>query len=124
MIETKSVRRKVDEPVAKVCDRCGKRVVLDSPENRCVAQEFIRINHTCGFDSVIGDGLILDIDLCDSCIKELLLPYARVSGNELHEKWAAAKGDELKQRCFAEALARMPNVGEDSDFSRNDLKAP
>jgi len=63
----------------KVCDRCGKRVVLDSLENRSVAQEFIHINHTCGFDSVIGDGLILDIDLCDGCIKELLLPFARIS---------------------------------------------
>ena len=65
------------EPAAITCDRCG-RSANNEPDNFEFA-EYLTINHTCGYGSVIGDGTILQVDLCQHCVKELLIPFARTS---------------------------------------------
>jgi hypothetical protein len=41
--------------------------------------EYLSIDHVCGYGSIIGDETRLQVDLCPHCVKELLLPFARLS---------------------------------------------
>ena len=65
------------EPVSITCDRCGRNTE-NEPGNFEFA-EYLTIKHTCGYGSIIGDDTILQVDLCQHCVKELLLPFARIS---------------------------------------------
>lgn len=78
MEETKIVRRPVSVLVAKVCDRCKRRVELAKLHDHVEAQEFLKIEWICGYGSIIGDGDSYAVDLCEMCVKELLLPHARL----------------------------------------------
>ena len=66
----------IQEPSAIVCDKCGRKAgeVQDCFE----FQEFLSIDHTGGYGSIIGEDVQYQLDLCQYCAKELLLPYARV----------------------------------------------
>jgi len=57
-----------------VCDVCKKEF-----NDLFEMQEFISINKNCGYESIFGDGSIIDIDICQCCFKELLAKYARIS---------------------------------------------
>ena len=65
------------EPESIICDRCGRRAENDSENFEF--QEFLSIDNIGGYRSVIGDGKRLQLDLCQHCLKELLLPFARLS---------------------------------------------
>lgn len=65
------------EPVAIICDKCGRRA--ESDLDHFEVQEYLSIDNIGGYGSVIGDGTRLQLDLCQHCVKELLLPYARIS---------------------------------------------
>jgi hypothetical protein len=67
----------VQEPTAIICDRCGRRTENES--NLFEFGEYLSIEHECGYGSVIGDGTLLELDLCQYCVKELLLPFARLT---------------------------------------------
>jgi len=51
-----------------ICDIC-KKEITDEWE----IQEMIHISHACGYGSVIGDGTIIDIDICEKCFKKFLI---------------------------------------------------
>ncbi|MGD7191377.1 hypothetical protein [Ralstonia pseudosolanacearum] len=124
---------------ACTCDRCGRRLVPDDGE----WQERLSFDHSCGFDSVFGDGNTVGLDLCQHCVREVLGQWLRITPPE-HEREthaliehvnastkeaSAALDDALlsvaqsnrRIATMAEALASMPNVGEDADFSRRPL---
>ena len=62
------------EPATIICDRCG-RSTKNEPDNFEFA-ECLSIKHTCGYGSIIGDGTTLQVDLCQHCVKEVLLPFS------------------------------------------------
>jgi hypothetical protein len=65
------------EPDSITCDRCG-RAIKNEPGNFDFA-ECLTIKHTCGYGSIIGDGVTLQADLCQQCVKEVLLPFSHIS---------------------------------------------
>lgn len=60
---------------ALVCDRCGHRADMESG----ASQEFLQLHNTGGYGSVIGDGVTVDLDLCEPCVKEVLGPWLRIT---------------------------------------------
>jgi len=65
------------EPASITCDRCG-RSSNNEPGNFEFA-EYLSIKHTCGYGSIIGDGVTLQVDLCQHCIQEVLLPFSVIT---------------------------------------------
>ena len=63
---------------AIICDRCKKEYSF----HECDVDEFITINHVCGYDSIFGDGNTINCDLCQNCIKELLGDYLNVTESQ------------------------------------------
>jgi len=49
------------------CDHCGKQAKKGEYE----FQEFISVNHTCGYGSIHGDGNQIVVDLCQQCFADL-----------------------------------------------------
>ena len=59
---------KVVKVISKLtCDSCGEEAI---PEDYTF-QEFISVNHRCGYDSIHGDGNQLSIDLCQQCFADM-----------------------------------------------------
>jgi hypothetical protein len=52
------------------CDICKKTYREDDWQE---VQEFIRIHQVCGFGSVFGDGITLSLNICQHCVKKLLM---------------------------------------------------
>jgi hypothetical protein len=65
------------EPASITCDRCGC-TFKNEPDNFGYA-ECLSIKHTCGYGSIVGDGVTLQADLCQQCVKEVLLPFSHIS---------------------------------------------
>jgi len=63
------------EPASIICDRCGRSA--ENEPGRFEFDEYLSIEHTCGYGSIIGDETKFELDLCQHCVKELLLPFAR-----------------------------------------------
>ncbi len=51
------------------CDRCKKKITVD---DEFELQETISISFEGGYSSVFGDGVIVECDLCQQCLKELI----------------------------------------------------
>ena len=63
------------EPASITCDRCGRSA--ENEPGKFEFDEYLSIKHTCGYGSIIGDETKFQLDLCQHCVKELLLPFAR-----------------------------------------------
>lgn len=68
------VKEDVRRLVELRCSVCDKDVTHDPLE----FQETIQISHMGGFGSVFGDGLEVNVDLCQHCFKKLLGKYCTV----------------------------------------------
>ena len=68
------VMKKVKMIDGVVCDKCGKRITMDDivEYNEMFTYSFIG-----GYGSVFGDGIEMEIDLCQSCFKEVLGKYLK-----------------------------------------------
>jgi hypothetical protein len=66
-------------PLNITCDVCGKQFFYNKEEDFFEIQEFFSIHHSCGYGSKFGDGVALDIDICQHCMKELLGNYFRIT---------------------------------------------
>jgi len=64
------------EPYTKEisCDRCGLNAVLDDLE----FHEFTSIDMRAGYGSIFGDGNLVQIDLCQHCLRGTLGQWIRV----------------------------------------------
>ena len=73
----RKVERTVQEIYSIFCDKCEQefRDTFD-------VQECKTIKFSCGYGSVFEDGGRYELDLCQSCAKELLGPYLRYVGND------------------------------------------
>jgi hypothetical protein len=70
MIITKEIpiMTKVLEKI--ICDSCKKEFIDDME-----LQEFTTLTHTAGYGSIFGDENVLELDLCQYCLKDLLGNY-------------------------------------------------
>jgi len=68
MIRQKKVTKQVDEVESVVCDRCGK----EYGPNDLETEEFHHIRFTGGYESVFGDGVRVECDLCQHCLHEMI----------------------------------------------------
>jgi len=57
-----------------VCDRCKKQIDDDMQLQESISLEFMG-----GFDSVFGDGITVEVDLCQDCLKDLIGEFCRYS---------------------------------------------
>jgi len=57
-----------------VCDRCNFEELINQPSSL----EMTSIAFRAGYGSKFGDGSLVSIDLCESCLFELLGPWIRV----------------------------------------------
>lgn len=67
--------RTIQVLAASTCDRCHRRLTPDDPGEW---QERLSLDHSCGFDSVFGDGSTVSLDLCQHCVREVLGEWLRV----------------------------------------------
>jgi hypothetical protein len=58
-----------------VCDRCS---LVAAPED-FQFQEFTSIDHIGGYESIFGDGMKVQLDLCQSCVRDTLGTWLRVT---------------------------------------------
>ena len=62
----------VEEVIAIECDICKVKYTLS---DILKVQEFIHIDHTGGYGSIIGDGSNVKVDVCDTCFKNMFETY-------------------------------------------------
>ena len=74
MIETKEETVKTQVKTSFICDICKKR--YDVKDWREV-QEFHHINFTGGYDSVFGDCVKVECDICQHCLLRMIKDYMR-----------------------------------------------
>lgn len=81
------INRKVTEEVVQkevthsvTCDVCGKTYSLD--DDVFEVQEFTHIRLSGGYGSVFGDGDMVELDLCQHCLKKKLGEYVRIIEQE------------------------------------------
>lgn len=67
------------ELAACTCDRCQRRITSDETGEW---QERLSFDHSCGFDSVFGDGNSVSLDLCQHCVREVLGEWLRIGPPE------------------------------------------
>lgn len=71
---TKVVLESKYEVVSMICDKCKKEY-----SDELEIQEFLKIHIFGGFASVFGDGIEIESDICQYCLKEYLGDSYRVT---------------------------------------------
>ena len=61
--------RKTEHLVGITCDVCKKEYSSDDYSEYL---EFVQVNDTGGYGSIFGDGLKMQIDICQHCFKHML----------------------------------------------------
>jgi hypothetical protein len=57
------------------CDRCDR----EAEDGESEFYEFTSIAYRAGYGSILGDENMVEIDLCQQCLKETLGPWLRVT---------------------------------------------
>lgn len=66
------------------CDKCG----AEKQHDKMGFEEFVSIDHHCGYSTIEDDGKHVQVDFCFACFKETLGPYWRVRSD-----WISALGE-------------------------------
>lgn len=74
MRKYKKVTRKVEVLAEVHCDRCLKQITDDME-----MQELTSIHLEGGYSSVFGDGVRVEADLCQHCLKDLIGEFCNYS---------------------------------------------
>ena len=82
MIEYNAEFKTVNVLAKKICDICKR----ESHPGDFEWQEFSSIKYTAGYNSVFGDGTIIEIDICQHCLKDKLDEYIRSKTNSIWEE--------------------------------------
>jgi hypothetical protein len=85
MIEYKLIERVVREPVNVTCDKCGNSYLYDSVGEMEI-QEFHHVRFTGGYGSVFGDGVLVEADICQNCLKEILGEWCRINNDPFNNQ--------------------------------------
>jgi len=62
------------------CDGCG--LSADKDERPMEFSEFLSHRATGGYGSVFGDGSLVEVDLCQRCVRDILGRFVRVTPPE------------------------------------------
>ena len=63
-----------------ICDCCKKEFYAEKDEMEI--QEMQHIRFVGGFNSIFGDGNIIECDLCQKCLANLLGKYLRINSEQ------------------------------------------
>jgi len=88
MIKYQKVIKEVSVPTHITCDVCGKTYFMgtieeveieenDTSMDECIADDFIRIQHECGYGSPFGDGEKFKLDICPECAYKMFSKYVK-----------------------------------------------
>ncbi len=95
------------------CDKCHKKVAQGA--DGCEFQEFISINHHCGYSSVFEDNAKLTLDLCQHCFKAMCGDFIQL--DDKSNLKAEATTENTKQgskalliQSLIIAMARAPSL--------------
>jgi len=75
---TETVEKTVTQSIT--CDICGKTYSLE--DDIMEVQEFYSIRNVCGYGAVYGDGELVELDMCQYCLKEKLGEFVRITPEE------------------------------------------
>lgn len=75
------------------CDKCG----AEKQHGEMGFEEFISIDHQCGYTTIEDDGKHVQVDLCYACFKEILEPYWRVKSDWIGESGAIGSTKSTKK---------------------------
>ena len=95
-----------------ICDRCSREMVPNDQD--CEYQERIAVRFRAGYGSVLGDGNLVELDLCQHCLAEVLGEWLRVMPDDPLESAHSLKGEpkgayqefQLREVLEAEGLLR------------------
>jgi len=90
MQHTRTRTETVTETALVTCDRCHREMVPNALD--CEHQERIAIRFRAGYSSVIGDGNLVEADICQHCLKEVLGEWLRVTVDDPFEPRHRPKG--------------------------------
>ena len=89
MIYYKKIQEETEEIDSKKCDKCGRIFLAENQEDTFEMQEFLHHRSIGGYGSVFGDEAMIELDLCQNCVKEILGSYLRVGPDWIEkEKYA------------------------------------
>jgi hypothetical protein len=71
------------------CDKCA--VVTQYDE--LGYEEFVHIEHHCGYATLDDDGSHIEVDLCFQCFKTLIGPYWRIRSNWISDLQVKKRGN-------------------------------
>jgi protein-arginine kinase activator protein McsA len=75
--KTIKLLKEINVPELIICDVCKKQI---EHNDYIETQEMTTIHFTGGYGSVFGDGAEIELDICQSCLKEKLGEYLRIEG--------------------------------------------
>lgn len=75
MIKYKDESKTVKIGTSVICDVCKKEYSYD--KDFLETQEFHYVRFTGGYESVFGDDVIIECDICQHCLKKLIGEYCR-----------------------------------------------
>jgi len=61
------------------CDCCHKVYFTNDTHDQFEIQEFLSYYEMGGYGSIFGDGNIIQLDLCQECIKDVLGKYLKIN---------------------------------------------
>ena len=79
MITYRSINKKIKVPSIVICDKCGKDFDLQTESGVSEMQEFHQIDFFGGFDSVFGDEIHVEADICQRCLYDMIKGFMRTS---------------------------------------------
>lgn len=89
MQHTRTRTKTVTETITN-CDRCGREMVPNDQD--CEHQERITIRFRAGYESVFGDGNLVEGDFCQHCLREVLGEWLRVTKDDPFEPQHSLEG--------------------------------
>ncbi len=74
-ITYRKVQKEYDEVVSVTCSKCRKIIM---PDDHIEWQEYQTISFVSGYGSKFGDGVSIRIDLCQSCLFDLVSDFYEI----------------------------------------------
>jgi len=77
MIKYKKTRITTENKSTVVCDICKQE--WSFKDDKLETQEFHHIRFTGGYESVFGDGLVVECDICQHCLYRMIGKHCKKS---------------------------------------------
>ncbi len=69
--------KEFEVPESVICDICKKEFTYEKDEMEI--QEFVHIRYIGGYGAVFGDGNLVELDICQHCLKEQFNQFVRIN---------------------------------------------